>query len=122
MILLARTTPLAEVAKKSDGMSVFVVDLRVAIGHGLEVRPIPNMINHETGELFFENLEIPAECRIGEEGMGFRYILDGLNADRARLGRRRGCEPDALPGLRAVRCPRTLRRGGEHVLGLPRSY
>ena len=85
MILLARTTPLAEVTKKSEGMSVFLVDLRDAIGHGLTVRPIMNMVNHETNELFFENLEIPAENLIGEEGKGFRYILDGLNAERALI-------------------------------------
>ncbi|MCE9656930.1 MAG: acyl-CoA/acyl-ACP dehydrogenase [Burkholderiales bacterium] len=85
MILLARTTPLAEVKKKSEGMSIFIVDLREAIGRGLEVRPIPNMVNHETNELFFENLEIPAENLIGEEGKGFRYILDGLNAERTLI-------------------------------------
>ena len=85
MILLARTTPLAEVKKKSEGMSIFVVDLRDAIGHGLTVRPILNMVNHETNELFFENLEIPVENLIGEEGKGFRYILDGLNAERALI-------------------------------------
>ena len=85
MILLARTTPLAEVKKKSEGMSIFVVDLRDAIGHGLTVRPIPNMVNHETNELFFENLEIPAENLIGEEGRGFKYILDGLNAERTLI-------------------------------------
>jgi acyl-CoA dehydrogenase len=85
MILLARTTPLAEVKKKSEGMSVFVVDLREAIGKGLEVRPIPNMVNHETNELFFENLEIPAENLIGHEGQGFKYILDGLNAERTLI-------------------------------------
>ena len=85
MILLARTTPLAEVQKKSLGMSIFIVDLRNAIGNGLEVKPIPNMVNHETNELFFDNLEIPAENLIGEEGMGFKYILDGLNAERALI-------------------------------------
>jgi len=85
MILLARTTPLAEVKKKSEGMSIFIVDLRDAIGKGLSVRPIPNMVNHETNELFFENLEIPAENLIGEEGQGFRYILDGLNAERTLI-------------------------------------
>jgi acyl-CoA dehydrogenase len=83
MILLARTTPLSEVRKKSDGMSIFLVDLREAIGKGLTVRPIANMVNHETNELFIDNLEIPVENRIGEEGRGFRYILDGLNAERA---------------------------------------
>jgi acyl-CoA dehydrogenase len=85
MILLARTTPLDQVARKSEGMSIFVVDLRDAIGHGLTVRPIPNLVNHETNELFFENLEIPAENLIGEEGQGFKYILDGLNAERALI-------------------------------------
>ena len=85
MILLARTTPLAEVKKKSEGMSIFVVDLREAIGKGLAVRPILNMVNHETNELFFENLEIPEENLIGEEGKGFKYILDGLNAERTLI-------------------------------------
>ncbi|WP_293868224.1 acyl-CoA dehydrogenase family protein [uncultured Alsobacter sp.] len=85
MILLARTTPLAEVRKKSEGMSIFLVDLREAIGKGMEVRPIPNMVNHETNELFFDNLEIPAENLIGEEGKGFKYILDGLNAERTLI-------------------------------------
>jgi acyl-CoA dehydrogenase len=85
MILLARTTPLAEVKRKSEGMSIFVVDLREAIGKGLTVRPILNMVNHETNELFFENLEIPAENLIGEEGQGFKYILDGLNAERTLI-------------------------------------
>jgi acyl-CoA dehydrogenase len=83
MILLARTTPAAQVAKKSEGLSIFLVDLREAVGKGLTVRPIANMVNHETNELFIEALEIPAENLIGEEGRGFRYILDGLNAERA---------------------------------------
>src|SRR3954467_10808380 len=85
MILLARTTPLSGVKKKSEGMSIFVVDLREAIGKGLEVKPIANMVNHETNELFFENLEIPAENLIGQEGQGFKYILDGLNAERTLI-------------------------------------
>ncbi|WP_186116882.1 acyl-CoA dehydrogenase family protein [Burkholderia gladioli] len=85
MILLARTTPLAEVGKKSEGMSIFIVDLHEAIGRGMTVQPIPNMVNHETNELFFDNLEIPAENLIGEEGQGFRYILDGLNAERTLI-------------------------------------
>ena len=85
MILLARTTPLVEVKKKSLGMSIFIVDLKQAIGNGLEVKPIRNMVNHETNELFFDNLEIPVENLIGEEGMGFKYILDGLNAERALI-------------------------------------
>jgi len=82
MILLARTTPLAEVKKKSDGMSVFLVEKKEALGRGLTMRPIRNMVNHETNEVFLDNLEIPAENLIGEEGKGFRYILDGLNAER----------------------------------------
>ncbi|WP_144137647.1 acyl-CoA dehydrogenase family protein [Paraburkholderia sp. BCC1884] len=85
MILLARTTPLSDVKKKSEGMSIFIVDLREAIGHGMTVQPILNMVNHETNELFFDNLEIPAENLIGEEGQGFRYILDGLNAERTLI-------------------------------------
>jgi acyl-CoA dehydrogenase len=85
MILLARTSPLAEVQKKSDGMSIFIVDLHHALEHGMTVRPIDNMVNHETNELFFDNLEIPEENRIGEEGRGFRYILDGLNAERTLI-------------------------------------
>ena len=85
MILLARTTPLAEVQKKSEGMSIFMVDVKEAVKHGMTVRPIPNMVNHETNELFFENLEIPEENLIGEEGKGFKYILDGLNAERTLI-------------------------------------
>ena len=85
MILLARTTPLADVKKKSEGMSIFMVDLAEAQKSGLTVRPIPNMVNHETNELFFENLEIPEENLIGEEGKGFKYILDGLNAERTLI-------------------------------------
>ncbi|MEY3485639.1 MAG: hypothetical protein RL184_875 [Pseudomonadota bacterium] len=85
MILLARTTPLADVKKKSEGMSIFIVDLHQAIGKGMEVRPIANMVNHETNEVFFDNLEIPAENLIGVEGQGFKYILDGLNAERTLI-------------------------------------
>jgi acyl-CoA dehydrogenase len=85
MILLARTTPAAEVRKKSEGLSCFLVDLKQAIGHGLSVRPILNMVNHETNELFFDNLEIPEENLLGEEGKGFRTILDGLNAERTLI-------------------------------------
>ncbi|MBK0392561.1 acyl-CoA dehydrogenase family protein [Ramlibacter algicola] len=85
MILLARTTPLADVRKKSEGMSIFIVDLHQAIGKGMEVRPIRNMVNHETNEVFFDNLEIPRENLIGEEGLGFKYILDGLNAERTLI-------------------------------------
>ena len=85
MILLARTTPLVEVTKKTEGMSIFMVDLRAAEQSGMTVHPIANMVNHETNELFFENLEIPAENLIGEAGQGFKYILDGLNAERTLI-------------------------------------
>jgi acyl-CoA dehydrogenase len=85
MVLLARTTPLAEVKKKSEGMSVFIVDVKQAMATGMSVRPIPNMVNHETNELFFDNLELPADTLIGEEGHGFKYILDGLNAERTLI-------------------------------------
>ena len=82
MLLLARTTPLAEVKKKSEGLSVFLVNLREAVGKSITVRPIRNMVNHETNEIFIDNLEVPVENRIGEEGKGLKYILDGLNAER----------------------------------------
>ena len=82
MLLLARTTPLAAVKKRSEGLSVFLVDLREAVGKSITVRPIRNMVNHETNEIFIDNLEIPLENRIGEEGKGLTYILDGLNAER----------------------------------------
>ena len=85
MILLARTTPLSEVSRRGDGMSIFLLDLHQTIGKGLTVRPIANMVNHETNELFFDALEIPADTLIGEEGKGFRYILDGLNAERTLI-------------------------------------
>nr|HET6903185.1 acyl-CoA dehydrogenase family protein [Ktedonobacteraceae bacterium] len=82
MLLLARTTPLPEVKKKTEGLSVFLADLRESMGKGLTVRPIRNMVNHETNEVFFDNFEVPAENLIGEEGKGFSYILDGMNAER----------------------------------------
>ena len=85
MILLARTTPQSEVRKKSEGLSIFLVDVKEAVKGGMTVRPIPNMVNHETNELFFDNLEIPADSLIGEEGKGFRYILTGLNAERTLI-------------------------------------
>ena len=85
MILLARTTPLADVKKKSEGLSIFLVDIKEAMKGGMEVKPIRNMVNHETNELFFDNLEIPVENLIGEEGQGFKYILTGLNAERALI-------------------------------------
>lgn len=82
MVLLARTTPLSEVAKKSDGLSVFLVDMKQAKMQGMTIRPIRTMINHATTELFFENVPIPAANLIGEEGKGFKYILSGMNAER----------------------------------------
>ncbi len=85
MILLARTTALEDVKKKSEGMSIFIVDIADAMKNGMTVNPIANMVNHETNELFFDNLEIPEENLIGEEGKGFKYILDGLNAERTLI-------------------------------------
>ncbi len=85
MILLARTTPLAEVKKKSEGLSIFLVDIKQAMKSGMTVTPIRNMVNHETNELFFDDLKIPVENLIGEEGKGFKYILTGLNAERALI-------------------------------------
>ena len=82
LLLLARTTPADEVAKRTEGLSVFLIDLREAVGNGLTVSPIRTMINHHTCELFFDDLEVPAENLVGEEGRGFRYILDGWNAER----------------------------------------
>jgi hypothetical protein len=82
MLLLARTTPKDQVEKRTDGLSVFIVDMREALGNGLEIRPIRTMINHATTEIFFDNLRIPANSLVGEEGKGFRYILDGMNAER----------------------------------------
>ena len=85
MIVLARTTPREEAARPIDGMSLFVVDVREATGRGLTVQPIDNMVNHETSELFFDDLEVPASHRVGEEGRGFRHLLDGLNAERTLI-------------------------------------
>ena len=82
MLLLARTTPREQVTKRTDGLSVFIVDMKSALGHGLTIRPIRTMINHATTEVFFDNLRIPADSLVGEEGKGFRYILDGMNAER----------------------------------------
>ena len=82
MLLLARTTPLEQVEKRTRGLSIFLIDLRTAIGNGVTIQPIPTMINHHTAQVFFDNLRIPAANRIGEEGEGFRYLLDSLNAER----------------------------------------
>ena len=86
MVLLARTTPKEQVARKADGLSVFLVDMRAAKGNGLTIKPIATMLNHATTEVFFDNLVIPADSLIGEEGKGFRYILDGMNAERILIG------------------------------------
>ena len=82
MLLLARTTPVAEVQKRTDGLSVFLVDMKESLGKGMEISPIRTMINHSTTQIFFDELEIPADSLVGEEGKGFRYILDGMNAER----------------------------------------
>src|SRR6202042_3819552 len=82
MVLLCRTTPRDQVAKPTDGITVLIVDMREAVGNGLTIRPVRTMLNHATTELFFEDLEVPVANRIGEEGQGFRYILDGMNAER----------------------------------------
>ena len=86
MLLLARTTPREQVKKRTEGLSAFVVDMREALGNGLTIRPIRTMINHATTETFFDDLEVPAENLIGTEGQGFRYILDGMNAERVLIG------------------------------------
>jgi alkylation response protein AidB-like acyl-CoA dehydrogenase len=86
MLLLARTTPKEQVKRRGDGLSVFVVDMRAALGHGMTIRPIRTMMNHATTEVFFDDLSVPAENLIGEEGKGFRYILDGMNAERILIG------------------------------------
>ena len=85
LLLLVRTTPIEDCRKRSDGLSVLLVDLREAVGHGIEIRPIETMINHQTTEVFIDGLEVPAANLIGEEGQGFRYILDGMNAERILL-------------------------------------
>ena len=82
MLLLARTTPADQVQRRGDGLSVFLIDLRASLGKGLEIKKLPAMINHNTTEVFFDGLEVPASTLVGEEGKGFRYILDGMNAER----------------------------------------
>ena len=85
MLLLARTTPAEQVQRRSEGLSVFLIDLRGAVGKELEIRPIDAMINHNATEVFFNNLRIPSSCLVGEEGKGFKYILDGMNAERTLI-------------------------------------
>jgi alkylation response protein AidB-like acyl-CoA dehydrogenase len=82
MLLLARTTPRDQVAKRTEGLSTFIVDMRQALGNGLTIRPIRTMMNHNSCEVFFDNMQVPAENLVGEEGRGFRYVLDGMNAER----------------------------------------
>jgi acyl-CoA dehydrogenase len=82
MLLLARTTPKDQVAKRTDGLSTFIVDMRESLGKGLTIRPIRTMMNHNSTEVFFDNMIVPAENLLGQEGRGFRYILDGMNAER----------------------------------------
>jgi acyl-CoA dehydrogenase len=82
LLLVVRTTPIEQVKKRTDGLSILLVDLRKAVGHGLTIRPIRTMMNHATTELFFDDLEVPADALVGAEGQGFRYLLDGLNAER----------------------------------------
>ncbi|MEZ4586789.1 MAG: acyl-CoA dehydrogenase family protein [Gemmatimonadales bacterium] len=109
LVLLVRTTPVERVRKKSEGMSVLLVDLADAIHQGLTVRPIRNMVNHETNELFFDQIEVPAENLVGEEGRGFRYLLDGLNAERALIAAE--CIGDAYWFIE-----RAVRYSGERVV------
>src|SRR5438067_5641561 len=82
LLLVARTTPVDDVKKRTDGLSILLIDLRSAVGRGLTIRPIRTMMNHATTELFFDDLEVPTDALVGEEGQGFRYLLDGLNAER----------------------------------------
>src|SRR5205085_1696016 len=86
MLLLARTTPREQAARRTDGLSTFIVDMRAALGKGLTIRPIRTMMNHNSTEVFFDNMVVPAENLIGVEGKGFRYILDGMNAERLLIG------------------------------------
>ncbi|HET9904905.1 MAG TPA: acyl-CoA dehydrogenase family protein [Xanthobacteraceae bacterium] len=85
MLLLARTTPLDQVQRRTDGLSTFIVDIKASLGKGLEIRPLKAMINHNSTEIFMDGLEVPAENLVGEEGRGFRYILDGMNAERTLI-------------------------------------
>ena len=113
MLLLARTTPAAEVSKRTEGLSVFIVDMREARGNGMEIKPIRTMINHATTEVFFDNLRLPADALVGEEGRGFRYILDGMNAERILIAAE--CIGDARWFIRKA----TDYAGDRNVFGRP---
>ena len=115
MLLLARTTPYDQVAKKVDGLSVFLVDIRESLGKGMEIRPIKAMVNHNTTEVFFDNLRIPADSLIGQEGRGFRYILDGMNAERILVGAE--CIGDARWFTRTAAAYATERRVFDRPIG-----
>ena len=116
MVLLARTTPLAEVTRKSQGLSVFIVDVKQALSQGMVLKPIRNMPNHETNEVFFENLEIPEDNLIGKAGEGFSYILDGLNAERALIAAE--CIGDAYWFIRKARDYANTRQVFGHSIGM----
>src|SRR5207247_8181111 len=90
LLLVVRTTPIEQVKKRTDGLSVLLVDLRTATGHGLTIRPIRTMMNHATTEIFFDDLEVPADALVGEEGRGFRYLLDGVYGERILIAAERG--------------------------------
>jgi acyl-CoA dehydrogenase len=109
MLLLARTTPAAEVKRKTEGMSVFIVDLREAQGKGLSIKPLPAMINHNTTEVFLDDVIVPAENLIGEEGQGFRYLLDSLNAERILIA------SEALGDARWF-CAKAAEYGSERIV------
>src|SRR5262249_55542236 len=112
MLLLARTSPRDE-SKRTDGMSVFIVDMKAALGRGLTIRPIRTMINHATTEVFFENLEIPEESLVGDEGKGFRYIIDGMNAERIVIG------AECIGDARGFVAKATAYAGERKVFGRP---
>jgi alkylation response protein AidB-like acyl-CoA dehydrogenase len=115
MVLLARTTPKDQVKKRTEGLSVFLVDMREAVGNGLEIRPIRTMINHATTEVFFDNLYIPEDSLIGEEGKGFRHILDGMNAERVIIAAE--CVGDARWFIRKATDYANERRVFERPIG-----
>ena len=107
LLLLARTTPLEQVEKRTHGLSIFLIDLRTALGHGVTIQPIPTMINHHTAQVFFDQLTVPVENRIGEEGQGFRYLLDSLNAERILIAAECIGDGDWFVDARHEVCQRT---------------